>query len=148
MKLNWGHKLAITMTLFIGFIVTLGIIMGTNNDSIEEANYYEKGLHYDNQIDMEKNTKALLEKPVILFDANTNSLIVERPAGLNMVETDLLLYKPDAKSSDIHVDVTELRTQTKVAFSMADMPHGKWIAKFNWSDGKQEYYLEQSFIKQ
>lgn len=148
MKLNWGHKLAITMTLFIGFVVTLGIIMSTNKDSIQETNYYEKGLYYDKQIDKEKRTKALNEKPVISFDIAANLLEIDKPKGLEMVKTTLLLYKPDAKSKDIIVDVSGLESQNKVAFSMANMSQGKWIAKFNWSDGKHEYYLEQSFIKQ
>lgn len=148
MKLNWGHKMAITMTVFIGFIVTLGIIMGNNNDSIEEANYYEKGLHYDNQLDKERHTNTLSKKPVIHFDEAADLLIIERPEGLEMVQTELLLYKPDAKSDDIIVDVSELKKQEKVSFSMVDMPRGKWIAKFNWSDAIQEYYLEQAFLKQ
>ena len=147
MKLNWGHKLAIAMTLFIGFIVTMGIIMGTSTDSIEESNYYEKGLHYDNQIEKEKNTRALSEKPVIRFDNSSHSLVIVRPIELKMQQTSLLLYKPNAKSKDLDVDISELEVDNEVRIPMSDMPNGKWIAKFNWSDGERAYYLEKPFIK-
>ncbi len=146
MKLNWGHKLAISMTVFIGFIVTLGIIMSTNNDSIEETNYYEKGLHYDNQIEREKNTKSLVEKPKIYFDNQSVALVITKPSNLKITATEMLLYKPNAKSSDVLVDVGGLVENEEVKIEMVNLAKGKWIAKFNWSDEERNFYMEQEFI--
>lgn len=146
MKLNWGHKLAISMTVFIGFIVTLGIIMSTNNDSIEETNYYEKGLHYDNQIEKEKNTKSLVEKPRIYFDNKSVALVITKPSNLKITATEMLLYKPNAKLSDVLVDVGGLVENEEVKIEMVNLAKGKWIAKFNWSDEERNFYMEQEFI--
>lgn len=147
MKLNWGTFLAIGMAAFIIFIVSLGIRMAMSNDSVEEKNYYEKGLRYDERINSEKNTAALTVKPVISFTAQNSTLQIHMPEDMPVETAELLLYKPDAAKSDVHADVTVLKQTSNAEIELNDLPSGRWIAKFKWNSKGKSYYLETPFTK-
>lgn len=147
MKLNWGTFLAMGMATFIIFIVSLGIRMAMSSDSVEEKNYYEKGLRYDERINSEKNTAALSIKPVILFLAQNNTLQINMPDKMTVESAELLLYKPDAAASDVHADVSVLRQTSTAEIDLKGLPSGRWIAKFNWQSKGKPYYLETPFTK-
>jgi hypothetical protein len=144
MKLNWGHKLVVSMTLFIAFVVFLGIRMWGNQDSIEEDDYYSRGQRYEEQIVKERNTNELKEQPQLVWNPN-GTFSITMPDKTQVSKANLLLYKPDASNQDKTVDVSALKATPSVMTEL-QLEKGKWIAKFEWSPGNKDYYLEKVFF--
>jgi len=144
MKLNWGHKLIISMTLFIAFVVFLGFRMWGNQDAIEDDDYYYRGQRYEEQITKERATSGLKEQPLLMWDP-MGTFNVTMPYQMPVSNAHLLLYKPDASDQDKTVDVSALKASSTV-ITQLQLEKGKWIAKFEWSSGDKDYYLEKVFF--
>ena len=64
--MNWGTKIVLGLGTFMIFIVCAAIYMVSNDtDTLEEDDYYEKGLSYDDVYDRKQNMQDDDAKPTI-----------------------------------------------------------------------------------
>jgi hypothetical protein len=118
--------------------------MWGNQDSIEEDDYYSRGQRYEEQIVKERNTNELKEQPQLVWNPN-GTFSITMPDKTPVSKANLLLYKPDASNQDKTVDVSALKATPSVMTEL-QLEKGKWIAKFEWSSGNKDYYLEKVFF--
>lgn len=55
--MNWGKGIALFLVLFIGFILTLAIILMQANTDLVGEDYYKKEIAYEDEIVAESNAK-------------------------------------------------------------------------------------------
>lgn len=55
--MNWGKGIAIFLVLFIGFILTLAIILMQANTDLVGEDYYKKEIAYEDEIVAQSNAK-------------------------------------------------------------------------------------------
>lgn len=100
MKLNIGHKITIIYTLFVCFILTFVVISFTIDFDLEYDNYYEKEIHFSDEINAINKTNALGGKfEVIQMD----SLYVSLPDSIKNnkgLEYNVLLKRPADEKMD------------------------------------------------
>jgi hypothetical protein len=147
-KINWGTGLAITMVIFMVFIIYL-VVSSTRNtsDSLQDENYYEMGLQHQDQIDLESN--ALPYKDEIDIALSNESLTIQLPAKLSLNEVKLHLYRPsDGKLDQKKIITSMFDTGNKADINVADLNSGPWTVKLKWTDkAGKGYYFEAPIIK-
>ena len=124
--MNWGKGITIALTIFIGFIVTLGVIMMRQDIDLVSDDYYKQEVDYQVQIDAlnagnefesiiieKRNTFVVFELPqsfpsdvqINLYRANNEDLdqtiIMKNERVHPIKETDLVKGE-----YDVHVSFT------------------------------------------
>ena len=64
--MNWGTKIFLILAVFMLCIVAAGFYMVTQDtDSLEEDDYYEQGLNYDQAYEKKQNVLSMKEMPTV-----------------------------------------------------------------------------------
>ncbi|SHG41678.1 FixH protein [Salegentibacter echinorum] len=133
MKINWGTGIVIGMVIFISFILFLVVNMLTddkfNHDLVTEE-YYQKELHYQEEIDAETNAFALEEN--IKDYRVKNGWVVEFPENLELskISGDLNFYRPSNKKLDFSIPL-DLKKR-KIHISEDQLIGGRWNINIYW----------------
>lgn len=133
MKINWGTGIVIGMVIFISFILFLVVNMLTddrfNHDLVTEE-YYEKELHYQEEIDAETNAFALEEN--IKDYRVKDGWVVEFPDNLELskISGDLNFYRPSNKKLDFSIPL-DLKKR-KIHISEDQLVGGRWNINIYW----------------
>jgi hypothetical protein len=137
--MNWGMKIVVVLAMFMIGIVGAGIYMvRQNSDTLEEGDYYEKGIEYDVQYRQKQNLVDQEAMPT--FALNKDSLIISFKKSGN--QGVLLLQRP----SDRSLDRQELwRTNSdRYAYPLQDITAGLWKIRLQWKQQNMEFYHEQT----
>lgn len=66
MDMNWGVKIFLTLAVFMIGMVSVGIYMvNKNTDTLEEIDYYEKGINFDETYVRRQNLKDHGAEPTV-----------------------------------------------------------------------------------
>ena len=87
MNMNWGTKVMIGMGLFMAFILAMSVkmFMVAGEDELVDKNYYEKGLAYDQDYNLQKEAIADSVVPVFTADHNGLSILFSAAAQYKLV---------------------------------------------------------------
>ncbi|SFC34406.1 FixH protein [Zunongwangia mangrovi] len=125
MKFNWGTGLVIGMGCFIGFIMFFVIKMSTDekyeHDLVVE-DYYGKELHFQQEIDAEKNLNLFSEE--ITGNKTNEGYELVFPETQGKIEGKVNLYRPSNKKLDFTLPL-EL-TEGKIVIPEAQLIDGRW----------------------
>lgn len=133
MKINWGTGIVIGMVIFISFILFLVVNMLTddrfNHDLVTEE-YYQRELHYQEEIDAETNAFALEEN--IKDYRVKDGWVVEFPENLELskISGDLNFYRPSNKKLDFTIPL-DLKNR-KIHISEDQLVGGRWNINIYW----------------
>ncbi|XOV68769.1 MAG: FixH family protein [Fluviicola sp.] len=100
--MNWGRGITVALVMFIGFIVTLGVILMRQNVDLVTEDYYQQEINYETQISAESNAKKLEEQPSFMQD--DNYFIVKVPDG-KFNQIVLELKRPNNSDKDLSFDI-------------------------------------------
>lgn len=131
MKMNWGKGLTLAMLLFIGFIVTLTWIKLSKVSDLEDENYYEREINYEQEIQAQRNANAF-EK--ISIGNDDKFLIFTIPTEIQMQNATVKFIRP----SDKKLDKTFLFENSKtLLISKGELKAGKYKLEITYQiDGK------------
>ncbi len=140
-KINWGKGLVIGMSIFMLFIIGLGIsIFSQKGDDYDQA-YYEKGLDYNADYDREQQ--------VLIDDATPTVSVTKEKLTLGFkgqVEGLVHIQRPSDKSMDKNLSFTA-NTDGRVELPLNNIARGRWQLVFEWNDkGKKYLYQKEVFI--
>jgi len=139
--MNWGTKLAIGMALFIGFIITLSVLMITSkSDALVDNDYYEKGINYNKDYNKKENLKQDNATPVILVSEDNIKLSFKKSAlgSVKMIRT-----------ADKRLDHTEpLQTDVNHNFEipLQHFAKGLWKLHLEWQSDGHAYLYEKEVM--
>jgi len=139
--MNWGTKIFLSLAVFMLCIVGAGLYMVSHNsDSLEEDDYYEQGLNYDQAYEKKQNVLNMKETPTI--ELRKDTLYIHFVSKVNRGK--LLFRKP----SDNNLD-KELPFQTTgnlFTLPISSFDKGKWHWYVDWENAGKDFLFEEHIL--
>lgn len=134
--MSWGKGITLLLIAFVLFMSTLVYMTFQEDFYLVTDNYYTEGINYDEVQEKIEKVKALKEK--ISFNQSEGKINITMPTEVKggtvhffRPSNGTLDFKVPIVSREFYVDKTKVKT-------------GRWIMKFTWTDGVEEYYFEES----
>ena len=140
--MNWGKAIILTFSIFIAFIGFLSYRMITTDVDLVGADYYQKEIEYQKQVELLKNTAALKAKSTFNYNPKTQTISIGFPQ--KAVNCTIHFYRPDNKKWDFTKSLT-ITQDTIAQVKLTTLQAGMWKAKVYWKGVSQDYYFEESF---
>jgi len=142
-QLNWGHKLAIVIGLFLVAILGMVFVASRQTNEMIDDNYYQKEMAYQQVIDAQSNLMKVSSNNLVSQDMD--EVIITLPVGTfeHLDSGRVELLRNDASLKDV---VLELRPD---GYSRRSIPKeqlypGLYRARIQWIDKGIPYYREES----
>ncbi len=137
--MSWGIKIIIGLGTFMLFIISAGLYMVVKNtDSLEESDYYEKSLTYDQVYAEKQNLLKDHAEPTVQVLADTLCLQFKEAHNHGVLK-----FKRPADSS---MDVTWPFATTDGSYKIAieSFEKGNWQLEISWKNGHTSYLSDHS----
>lgn len=147
MKFNFGTGLFIGAVLFMTFVVVLVVKIMKTDVPLVEDNYYEKGIRYQEKINMSNidnlSTNIRIESGM---DNNEKLINFSKTSLGDTIAGKAYFYRPSDKQKDFTIDVILVDTNV-FPFNVSKLEKGIWKIKFTCRlpDGKP-YYTEKELV--
>lgn len=147
MKINWGTGIVISFIIFIAFIMYMAVTMMSsdkyNHDLVTEE-YYKKEIHYQEEIDAEKNSQLLSEN--IKVKTNSKGIEIKFPKDLDYtgIEGTIIFYRPSNKNLDFEIPI-ELSSNT-ILIPDNKIVEGKWGITIDWKYEGVNYLYKDKIV--
>lgn len=119
--MSWGKGIIIGMGLFMGFIITLVVIMMRQDIDLVQEDYYQKELEYDKQYNAETNYMSAQDS--IRMELSSNELSLYFPEEFQTGKASIQLMRPNDKKMDL---TFSLDTKEKVSIPMKSLAKGRF----------------------
>lgn len=137
--MNWGIKIIIGMAIAMAAVVATGVYMvSQDSDTLEEADYYEKGLSYD--LAYNKKQNVVLNNAPIIVSVEQDSLSI---AFADKINTGIIYFKRPS-DSDLDKAVHFATAKSFYKISLKDFKKGLWHVAVDWKNKDTPYLQERS----
>ncbi|AIM36200.1 FixH family protein [Sphingobacterium sp. SG20118] len=135
--MNWGNKIFISLGVFMLGIILTGIYMvSRDSDSLEDMDYYEQGLNYNQIYDKKINAIDQHAKPSLKVDRDTLYIKFVKPEN----KGKLLFKRPSDRSKDLELP---FETRANVyQLPLSSFKKGAWKLEIIWSNGGMEFLTD------
>ncbi|WP_291099601.1 MULTISPECIES: FixH family protein [Weeksellaceae] len=141
MKFTWGHGVVVALGCFIIFILSLLYFAGETGGMVTD-NYYEKELHFQDEINSEKRANALKEKPEVIVQAN--GFLFQFPVSTSAdFSGDIYLLRNEDETKDIK-ETIKLNDRKNFLISSVKLKDGVYELTLNWKENNQTYLIKKS----
>ena len=141
LRINWAAGIILSYCAFAAG--TTGFVLYAMNRPVDlvSADYYERSLEQDRQMDAVRNTAALQGAASIALD-NARTLVVSLPAAHAGARGTITLYRPsDASADRAFALAPDGNGRQRVALD--SLRDGLWSVRVRWTAQGREFYLEQ-----
>jgi hypothetical protein len=138
--MNWGKWIVVSFILFAIFIGTLVVVCVREDINLVATDYYKQELDYQQQIDRNKNTQALVVKPDISIV--NSSLLISYKEFNRLKNGELKLFRPSNAAFDVTFELKPT-ADSVLTFDLQNRERGMYKAQLKWSMDDLEYYLEK-----
>jgi len=136
--MNWGYKIVFGLGAFVLFIVGLAIYMVSNDtDTLEDDDYYERSLNYDETYRKKENLNHNHAKPTIRISQDT--MLIKFISADN--KGQLHFKRPDDNKLDVSLPFATPTDQFKLPLST--FKKGNWNLEIDWKSGADSYLVDQ-----
>jgi hypothetical protein len=143
----WPVGIIAACGLFVAGTAGLIVLACSQRVELVSADYYEKELKYQGQIDRAERTRREASQASVAYDAGRQCITVSLPPGQGHgnVRGSVELYRPSAAAMDhaVKLEPDANGVQRLDAHAMAP---GLWRVRVSWTAAQQNYYLEQKVI--
>ena len=137
-KFTWAHGLMIALGSFMIFILSLIFFSGNMGEMVEE-NYYEKTVHYQDDIDAAQRVKTLDKKPEIIEQANGFLIrFYDQPES-----GEIWFLRSNNSEEDIKQSL-KLNSRNEQLVHAEDLNAGEYEVSIRWKQNGQNYLLKQT----
>lgn len=134
--MNWGLRIIIALGLFMLFIAgSVVYMLSKSNDDLQESDYYEKSIHYDETMDMKQNVFSEQLEPRIEVVKGEVSIIFAD----DVEEGTVFFRRPSDKSLDREWSLSKVN---EVSIPSGDLTKGLWNCILKWKSADKEYLYE------
>ncbi len=129
------------MILFMGFIVTLVILMMKPHkaDSLIEANYYEKGQTFDRDYNATHAARRDSMIPAIQAGIRNLSITFRESASYKIALRSLANASRD---KTIYSDAAK----KEVLIPLSELKSGSWLLRIEYTNGQEEYLYQDKLL--
>ena len=144
-KFNWGTGILITIIIFM--VISIGAVIFLMNQKVDlvASDYYDKGIHHQEQIDRINRTNKMGNEVSITPENGFIRLVLPKYFAQKGLSGTIQFYRPSDSKKDFAVAVA-IDTSAQQLISTQNMEKGYWKVKLNWSQESVEYYKESSFV--
>ena len=137
--MNWGTKIVIGMVLFMAFIIAMAtkMVISGGDDDLVEKDYYEKGLDYDKQYNLQQN--AVTDSVIPDFSASQDGFII----SFSEPATYRLVCKRPSDSSFDRVIAGETHADMQLMISRNELKSGPWNLHLEYTIKRKHYLVER-----
>lgn len=139
--MNWGTKLVIGMLCFMSMIVVLGVLMVTSqNDTLVENDYYEKGIHYDTDYNKKEQVKVDHAEPLFTIEADSMLITFKKQA-----EGTIKFIRASDKTMD---RLYRLNTNAlnQLRLPIKTKAKGLWKLRLDWNSEGRNFLYEKEVM--
>ena len=137
--MNWGKGIAIGIGLFMAFILALAIYMMGQTPELEEKNYYEKDLRYQQEMEAKKNASSLARPAQVTYDSLAKTVVVALQLP-EAVKGTIAFSRPSDASQDISLPL--MPQDGKQVVPVGHLSAGLWRMQLNWETAGKQYQSE------
>jgi len=135
--MNWGKGIAVFLILFIGFILTLAIILMQANTDLVGEDYYKKEMAYENEIIAESNAKKAGAK--VIAEVSEEGLFIH----IKNIESpeDVTIHLLRGNNQELDVSLKGDGAATFIERS--ELVKGKYILTTTWKKEETPYQIKK-----
>lgn len=138
--MSWGKWIVAAFVLFGLFIGVLVTISMRQDVDLVAADYYQKELVYQDQIDRIKNTNALALKPSLEIQEG-KYLTIYFP-DMNIEKGQVHLFRPSGSQMDQRFALRASADSVQ-QFNLKTLEKGMYKVKLEWTMEGKEYFMEE-----
>lgn len=145
MKISWGTGIVIAIIIFMAITVATVIFMMNQDVDLVSDDYYEKGIKYQQQIDMENRSQRLKKNVKMEWTGNMFEISFPEDYVNHTITGEIFFYRPSDSKKDFKLPLSLME---RIQFvPVQGLEKGLWRVQLNWIlDNKENYYSETSFI--
>jgi hypothetical protein len=135
--MNWGKGIAITLALFMGFIIYLAVTLMSQNVDLESEDYYAREIAYEEEIQAMKNGQ---NGPEIKVEVQAEHVLVQLPDSVDYTDVLVLFQRPNNDKLDKQF---ELKGTRMLALDKTLFDKGTYQVEISYRSGGKPCLLKQ-----
>jgi hypothetical protein len=143
--MSWGWRIAFLYSGFVLLILTFVVASTKQNFDLVTEDYYAAEVAYQQQIDRQRNARALADPMTIRYEAASQQVIVDYPSDQPHAKGQVQLYRPSNAGMDRTFEVAP-NADFLQFLPTQDLIKGLWKVQVTWQVEGVEYYHEQVVI--
>lgn len=143
--MSWGWRIAFLYSGFVLLILTFVVASTKQDFHLVTEDYYTAEVMYQQQIDRQRNARALPDPLHIRYESRAQRVVIDYPDDQADATGQVLLYRPSNSGMDRHFEVAPDHELQQRLSTEGLMP-GLWKVQVTWQYGGQEYYGEQVVV--
>jgi hypothetical protein len=142
MKLNWGHGIFITMTIFIVLMTSFMVRAFNNQEELVAEDYYQQELKYQDRIDRMNNASEAGEamRPVV-SEGSLTLLFPSSVQGRN-ISGQVHLVKPNDSRADQVIPLS-VDSSGRSSFDTRSWMKGVYHLQVDWNMDGVDHFSEE-----
>ena len=144
-KFNWGTGILITIIVFMAITISTVIFLMSQDVDLVASDYYDKGIHHQEQIDRMNRTNKMGDEVSISLENGSVRLTLPKSFAQKSLTGVIQFYRPSNSNKDFAVALA-IDTSGQQLISTHSMEKGYWKVKLNFTQDAVEYYKESSFV--
>lgn len=144
-KFNWGTGILITIIVFMVLTISTVVYLMNQNVDLVASDYYDKGIHHQEQIDRMNRTNKMGDEVSINPENGFIKLVLPKSFVQKSLVGSVQFYRPSNSKKDFAVAL-DIDTSAQQLISTQNMDKGYWKVKLNFTQDAVEYYKESSFV--
>jgi hypothetical protein len=142
----WPVAIAGFFVLALLFIATFIAFALRQREDLVSADYYEREVRYQRQLDSMNRSQSLAAQPVVTFEPAQQTIVITLPVAQTRGATGRVhLYRPSDARLDRELPLV-LNADGVQRLDTKTLRDGLWKVRLEWSANGQEYFLVQPVI--
>lgn len=139
--MNWGVRIIVVLGAFMLFIIgSVVYMLSADSDELEEKDYYEQALNYDERYDKNKNTLRDKAEPTI--KVKEEKLILDFPFVVHSGKVEL--KRPSSQVQDQEMMLSG--QDNNYVIDVSQLTSGRWKCIIEWKSEETDYRFEKDIF--
>lgn len=140
----WPIAIVVYFLVFGGFLVGFAVWAMRQREELVSADYYEREVRYQQQLDSMNRSQPLAMEPVVTFSPAEQQIVITLPAAQAQGAIgNVQLYRPSDPRLDRNVPLA-LDAAGVQRLDAKELLGGLWKVRLKWTVKGQDYYLDRS----
>jgi hypothetical protein len=139
--MSWGIRITILYVGFVALIGTMVYLSMRQNVDLVSADYYQKELDFQNQLDRMNESKKLTTQPEVKAGADQVSILFPAEFRNQPISGNVHFYRAADASRDFQIDIAA-DTSGLQKIANDKFVSGAYTVKINWTAAGKNYYNE------
>jgi len=142
----WPIAITGFFVVAILFILTFIAFAMRQREDLVSADYYEREVRYQRQLDSMNRSQSLAARAVVTFEPAQQTIVITLPAVQTQGATgDIHLYRPSDARLDRHLPLA-LNAEGIQRLDAKQLRDGLWKVRVKWVAEGKEYFVDQPVI--